>query len=140
LDAAVIAVPTRLHEEVALAALSAGVKALLIEKPIAPSLGEAIRLADAVEKAGARLMPGHIERFNPAIAELQRRTAAGDAGELLRLTARRMGPFAPRTRDVSVIHDLALHDIDVMRFILAREVERVYAETRGGLRTPFEDS
>src|SRR5262245_41258802 len=70
LDAAVIAVPTRLHEEVTQAVVGAGVKNVLVEKPIAPSLVEACRLAESVERAGARLMPGHIERFNPAIAAL----------------------------------------------------------------------
>src|SRR5439155_8597110 len=61
LDAVVVAVPTRLHEEVAVAAIRAGVKAILVEKPIAPTLGEARRLADAAEAAGVSLMPGHVE-------------------------------------------------------------------------------
>jgi predicted dehydrogenase len=132
-------VPTRLHEEVALAAISAG-KALIIEKPLAPTLLEGKRLAEAAAKAGVPFMAGHIERFNPAVQELRRRLQTGEAGRVLQLTARRLGPFAARTRDVGVIHDLAFHDIDVMRFLLGCEVERVYAETQSMVRTDYADS
>jgi UDP-N-acetylglucosamine 3-dehydrogenase len=138
LDAAIVAVPTRLHEEVALAAIDAGA-AVLVEKPLAATLAEGYRLAEAAAKAGIPLMAGHIERFSPAIVETRRRVTAGDVGRILQLASRRLGPFAARTRDVGVIHDLAYHDIDVMRFILAAEVERVYAETQTAVRTEFED-
>ncbi len=140
LDAVIVAVPTRLHEEVALCAIEAGVRALLVEKPLAPSLAEGRRLADAAARAGVALMAGHVERFNPAIVELRRRVHAGQAGRVLQVSARRLGPFAARTRDVSVIHDLALHDVDVMRFLLGAEVESVFAETHSNLRTAFDDS
>jgi predicted dehydrogenase len=139
LDAVVVALPTRLHEEAALAAIRRGVH-LLVEKPLAPSLAEGRLLIEAAAKAGVRLMAGHIERFNPAVVELRRRLAAGEAGRVLQATARRLGPFAARVRDVSVVHDLAIHDIDVLRSLLGAEVERVYAETRAGVRTPFADS
>src|SRR5205823_6208309 len=122
-----------------LAVVKAGVKAVLVEKPIAPTLSDACRLAERVERAGARLMAGHVERFNPAIAALRDQVAANAAGTVLQISARRLGPFAPRIRDVSVIHDLALHDVDVMRFVLGAEVERVFAESRSKVRTPFED-
>lgn len=138
-DAVVVAVPTRLHEEVAVAAIETGA-AVLVEKPIAPSLAEGRRLVAAAEKRGVGLMAGHIERFNPAVVELKKRVDGGEAGRVLQLSARRLGPFAARTRDVSVIHDLALHDIDAMRFVLGAEIVRVYAETQTGVRTAFEDS
>lgn len=138
LDAVVVAVPARLHEEVALAAIEAG-KAVLVEKPLAPTRTEGLRLARAAAAAGVPLMTGHIERFNPAVQELARRVQAGEAGRVLQLTARRLGPFAERIRDVSVIHDLAYHDVDVMRYVLGAEVERVYAESQAGVRTSFDD-
>ena len=53
--------------------------------------------------------------------------------------ARRTGPFPQRVRDVGVVHDLAPHDIDVMRFLLDSAVERVYAETRAAIATEHED-
>jgi UDP-N-acetylglucosamine 3-dehydrogenase len=138
LDAVIVAVPTRVHEEVALFAIDARVP-VLVEKPLAPSFEDGYRLAEAAEKAGVMLTVGHVERFSPAILETRRRVTAGEIGRVLQVVARRLGPFAARTRDVGVIHDLAYHDIDVMRFILGVEVERVFAEAQTGVRTQFED-
>jgi predicted dehydrogenase len=139
LDALVVAVPTRLHEEVAVTALAAGLP-LLVEKPIAPSFRDGVRLVERAARANLPLMPGHIERFNPVFVALKQQLAAGATGRTLQVGARRLGPFNARTRDVGVVHDLAYHDVDVLRFLLGREVERVQAATQTGLRTPYEDS
>ncbi len=141
LDAAIIAVPARLHETVALAAIGAGC-AVLVEKPLAPTFEEGRRLATAATAAGVPLMAGHIERFNPAVRELVRRVRAGEAGRILQINARRLAYFAERSRDVDVgvVHDLALHEIDLMLLLLGTTVERAYAETWTGVRTPFDDS
>jgi UDP-N-acetylglucosamine 3-dehydrogenase len=138
LDLLSVAVPTRLHREVAQAALERQV-AVLVEKPIAPEVGEARAILAAAEEAGCQLMVGHVERFNPAVQELKRRLEAGELGRVFLARAERVGPFPQRTRDVGVVQDLATHDIDIMRFLLASEVERVYAETETGLRTEHED-
>jgi predicted dehydrogenase len=135
----VVAVPARLHEKVALDVIKSG-RSVLVEKPLAPTLAEGRRLAEAAAQAGVSLMAGHIERFNPAVQDLRRRLAAGEAGRVLQLTARRLGPFAARTRDVSVVHDLAFHDIDVMRYVLGDEVESVFAQTQTAVRTDFDDA
>jgi len=138
LDLVSVAVPTRLHREVAQAALERRV-ATLVEKPIAADLEEGQAILAAAEKAGCQLMVGHVERFNPAVQELKRRLEAGELGRVFLARAERVGPFPQRIRDVGVVQDLATHDIDVMRFLLASEVERVYAETEAGLRTEHED-
>ena len=65
-DAAVIAVPTTAHAEVALAALDAGVH-LLIEKPIATTVQEADQIVAAAQRAGVVVATGHVERFNGAL-------------------------------------------------------------------------
>ena len=85
-------------------------------------------------------MVGHIERFNPAVCELKRRLEAGELGRVFQVRARRVGPFAQRQRDVGVVHDLATHDIDIFRYFLGCEVERVQAETQRAIRTEFEDT
>jgi predicted dehydrogenase len=139
LDALVIAVPTRLHEAFALAAIERGVP-VLVEKPMAPTLAEGRRLAQAAAAHSVSLMSGHIERFNPAVQELRRRLETGEGGRVLQITARRLGPFAARTRDVGVTHDLAFHDIDLMRWLIGGEVERVFAEVQTGVRTGYEDA
>lgn len=141
LDAVIVAVPTRLHAAVASDAIATGC-AVMVEKPIAPGLEEGRHLVEAAETAGVSLMHGHIERFNPAVQELGKRLRAGEAGRLIQLTSRRLAYFIDRVRDfdIGVVHDLAFHDIDVMRYLVGAEVERVYAETQSNLRTPFEDA
>ncbi len=133
-----VVVPTGLHELVALQVIAAGVS-LLVEKPIAATLAAAERVAKAAEAAGVVLTVGHIERFNPAVRELKRRLAAGQGGRVLQVKARRVGPFPHRIRDVGVIHDLAPHDIDIMRYLLGDEVDRVYAEAQRHINTDNED-
>lgn len=61
-EAVVVAVPHQLHAEVAIAAARAG-KAIMLEKPIAPTVAECRRILDAVAAAGVTLMPGHTMRF-----------------------------------------------------------------------------
>jgi len=133
-----VVVPTGLHERVALEVIAAGAN-LLIEKPIAHSLEAGATLARAAEARGVILTVGHIERFNPAVRELKRRLDAGEGGRILQVRARRVGPFPHRIRDVGVIHDLAPHDIDIMRYLLGAEVDRVYAEARRHIHTDNED-
>jgi predicted dehydrogenase len=138
IDAVSIAVPARLHYEVAMACIERGI-ATLIEKPIAASVSEAEELQHASELKNVVLMVGHIERFNPAVVELKRRLDEGQVGRVHKVSVRRVGPFFARERDVGVVHDLATHDIDVLRFLLGSDVERVAAETLCGVRTAHED-
>ena len=138
LDAAVVAVPTRFHCEAGLAVLRRGLHAF-IEKPIASTLEEGRRLLDAAARANKLLAVGHIERFNPAVRELQRRLEAGEGGRIFQLQAVRDGPFATRIRDVGVTIDLATHDLDVMSHLAGSPVERLYAETEQRIHTQHED-
>jgi UDP-N-acetylglucosamine 3-dehydrogenase len=139
LDAVVVAVPATLHAPVALAAIEAGC-ALLVEKPLAPSLAEGAAIVEGAAAANLPLMAGHIERFNPAVRALVELVRNGEIGRVLQLTARRMGPIIVRAQDVNVVHDSALHDIDVMRHILCAEIETVFASAQVGLLPPLEDS
>jgi len=138
LDLVTVAVPTGLHREVTTAALERRVP-VLVEKPIAASREDGQAMIRSASDAGCQLMVGHVERFNPAVQELKRRLEAGELGRVFLARAERVGPFLQRTRDVGVVQDLATHDIDILRFLLASEVERVYAETQAGLRTAHED-
>ena len=97
-------------------------------------------LSAAAEARGVPLAAGHIERCNPAVVELKRRLDAGEIGRVLQMRAVRVGPFHQRHRDIGVVHDLATHDIDVMRHLIGCEVERARAETQRGVRTEFEDA
>ncbi len=109
-DAVCVAVPTRLHHAVGLAALKAGLH-VLIEKPIAASIVEAEALVKAAAEHACLLQVGHIERFNPVFQSLSTVLKTED---LLALEAHRMSPDSNRANDVSVVLDLMIHDIDLM--------------------------
>jgi predicted dehydrogenase len=138
IDLLTVAVPTRAHLGVASAAIERGIPTL-VEKPLAATIDEGRRLRDLAQRAGVLLTVGHVERFNPAVIELKRRLAAGEAGRVFQVHARRVGPFPQRVRDVGVALDLAPHDIDVMRFLLGSDVTRVHAETEQRINTEHED-
>ena len=138
LDALVVAVPTRSHCEVGVAALERGLH-VLVEKPIAYTLEEGRALVEAARRAGKLLAVGHVERFNPAVRELRRRVAEGELGRVFQIHARRQGPFPARIRDVGVVIDLATHDLDVMSDLVRSRVNRVYAETEQRIHTEHED-
>ncbi len=137
-DAVTIAVPTAMHEEVGAYALNAGVH-VLIEKPIAATIKEGLRLIRLADEKNCKLMVGHIVRFNPAIQELKKKLDNGDLGRIFQVFCRRAGPFPARVRDVGVVIDLAPHDIDIMRFLIGTDPVRVYSETEQRIHTAHED-
>jgi predicted dehydrogenase len=120
-DAASIAVPTSLHVTVAREFLCRGIP-LLVEKPLAPDLAGADELTALARQTGALLQVGHIERFNPAFEELQRR-----AIRPLLVRAQRVGPFTGRSTDVGVVLDLMIHDLDLLLALVRSPVRTVAA-------------
>lgn len=137
-DIVTVAVPTRLHREVASAAMEAGAH-VLVEKPIAATVEEGRALIARAHALKRHLTVGHIVRFNPAIQALKEHLDAGELGQLFQIVCRRVGPFPSRIQDVGVVVDLAPHDLDVMRFISNAEPVRVYAETQQKIHTDHED-
>jgi UDP-N-acetylglucosamine 3-dehydrogenase len=129
LDFAIVAVPTELHLPVAERLAEAGV-ALLIEKPLAPSVEEAREIVRICEAAGVAGAVGHVERFNPALREMRRRLLDGQLGRLFTVSTARSGPFPARVRDVGVVKDLATHDLDVVGWLSGTEIVRVAAEVQ----------
>jgi predicted dehydrogenase len=92
---------------------------LLVEKPLAGSEAEAVRIIEAAERAGVMLAVGHIERFNPAVMELPRLLE-----DPRHITATRVSPYSPRILD-GVIHDLMIHDIDIVASLAGDDAEVV---------------
>ena len=119
--AAVVAVPTSAHEEVACAALRRGVHVLL-EKPIAPTLAAADRILAAAEETGALVQIGHVERFNGAL-----RACEPYLDEPLFIESHRLAPFGPRGTDVPVVLDLMIHDLDLVLSLVRRDVVELAA-------------
>lgn len=126
LDVVSIVVPTTLHTPIGMDAIDAGAH-ILMEKPIADSLENAQRLSNAAKEAKVKLMVGHIERFNPAVMRLKEIIDSGTLGKIVSISTRRVGPYNPRIRDVGVILDIGVHDIDVISYLYGMKVNEVYA-------------
>jgi UDP-N-acetylglucosamine 3-dehydrogenase len=137
LDAVSIVVPTTLHMPVGLDVIASGAN-LLVEKPIADSLENAEILTRAADDAGVKLMVGHIERFNPAVTKLKEIIDSGLLGKIVSISARRVGPYNPRIRDVGVILDIGVHDIDVISYLYSKRVNEVYSIAGSDIHS-FED-
>lgn len=127
-DCAVVATPTVTHHKIANDLLNNG-KHVLVEKPICESLEKANEIVNKAEDQGLVLAVGHIERHNPVVGFIKESLQRGKLGELITLTSKRVSNFPGRIKDVGVMMDLGIHDIDIMHFF-AGEVRSVY--TRAG--------
>jgi len=121
LDAAIVAVPTVRHHEVAAALLDAGLD-LLVEKPLAANLAEADDLIARAERGARILQPGHLERFNPAVLAVE-----ANLKRPMFFEAHRLSVFTPRALDVDVVLDLMIHDLDIVLTFAKSEVREVRA-------------
>jgi len=120
-DAVTIAAPTHLHHGIALTCMARGVH-VLVEKPIASSVEEGRAIIAAARRAGVTLMVGHVERFNPAVEAIKEAIRNED---ILSIAITRVGPFPPRMSNVGVVIDLAVHDIDLIRWFTESDIVEV---------------
>ncbi len=120
-DAITIAAPTHLHHPIALTCIERGIH-VLVEKPIASSAAEGHDIVDAARRAGVTLMVGHVERFNPAVQAIKEALRDED---ILSIAITRVGPFPPRMSNVGVVIDLAVHDIDLIRWFTDSDIIEV---------------
>lgn len=120
-DAVTVVVPTTAHGEVASFALSRGMHSF-VEKPITATVEEADRLIELADARGLVLQVGHIERFNGAFRALEGMDISPGFIE-----AHRLASFDPRGTDVSVVHDLMIHDIDLILRLVKSDLESVDA-------------
>jgi len=120
-DAVTIATPTSNHFEVAAKCIDKNVHCL-IEKPITDNHEDAVSLIEMAESKQTLIQVGHVERFNPALASLKKYELSP-----LFIEAHRLAQFKPRATDVSVIHDLMIHDIDIMLWLVGSKVSKIDA-------------
>jgi predicted dehydrogenase len=121
IDAAIVAVPTVEHAEVACELLERGID-VLVEKPIAPDLASAGRVAEVAKRTQRIVQVGHLERFNPAVRALQEIVTLPLFFEIHRMSA-----FSPRSLDVDVVLDLMIHDIDIVLDLVGSMPEEIRA-------------
>lgn len=121
LDAVSVAVPTSHHYAVASDFLGRGI-ATLVEKPLASNVEQAAQLVTLADRHEAILQVGHVERFNPAT-----KAAFAESGVPTYIHAERLSPFSYRSTDIGVVHDLMIHDIDLVLSLVESEVAEVEA-------------
>ncbi len=126
LDALIIATPASTHHIIAKKALDYNLN-LLIEKPLCISSMEAEKLVIEAADKGLVLAVGHIERFNPAVERLKSIIKNGELGELLLLEFHRESSIPMHIKDVGIVFDTTIHDIDTARWLFDREPNMVFA-------------
>lgn len=122
-DAVSIAVPNKFHRETAETLIENGLD-LLVEKPLAPSVADATAIVEAATEHDTILQVGHIERFNPAVEVLEEIVADE---EIIAIEAHRLGPFNEHLSQESVVHDLMIHDLDIIRTLADSEIQHLNA-------------
>src|SRR6187401_3165357 len=128
-DAITIAAPTHLHRDIALTCIARGVH-VMVEKPIASSVEEGREIINVARRAGVTLMVGHVERFNPAVEAIKEAIRGED---ILSIAITRVGPFPPRMSNVGVVIDLAVHDIDLIRWFTDSDIIEVQPQVSSAL-------
>jgi UDP-N-acetylglucosamine 3-dehydrogenase len=122
----------------ALKALKAG-KHVLVEKPMATNVKQAEKLLETAEKNGLHLTVGFLMRFIPGVQRVKKAIENKKIGELVCATAKRVSQWPERIGDVGVVKDVAIHDIDIMRYLFDEDPIAVYAKTGSMAHRKFED-
>ncbi|UCG69062.1 MAG: Gfo/Idh/MocA family oxidoreductase [Thermoplasmata archaeon] len=138
LEAVSVSSPTSTHFEIAKAAIEAK-KHVLIEKPMGGSLKEAMELVANAKRKGVVLAVGFIERHNPVVGFTKNLIERRQFGDVISVSSRRVSSIPLRVKDVGVILDLGIHDIDVIRYLLGSKVKSVFALASNIGETDFED-
>lgn len=123
-DAVHIVVPSSLHKEYALVAVQHKCH-VLVEKPIALTLVDADAIIDACKAEGVTLCVGHVERYNPAVITL---ADILDPTDIIALDFQRLSPYDPRISDTDIVHDLMIHDVDVLNWLVPKPIERLQSQ------------
>ena len=129
IDLVSICTPTLTHTELTLDAIE-GDKHVLVEKPMTNTVIEAERVLKAAKQKNVMVMVGFIERFNPAIKKAEELIKKGEIGEIVLTISRRLSNRPGRIKDVGVIKDLAIHDIDISCHLLNDKLTQIYAITK----------
>jgi UDP-N-acetylglucosamine 3-dehydrogenase len=124
-DAVSLVVPTPLHYKIGLDVIKRGIH-ILIEKPIASSVKEAKELIASAKQHDVVFTVGHIERYNPIIRKLKEMIDEKKLGKITSIVCKRVGGFPNIEPKTDVIIDLAVHDIDIINYLLGSRPKRIH--------------
>jgi predicted dehydrogenase len=116
-EAVSIATPTPTHFHIVKRCLEHGVH-VLVEKPITETIENAEKLTRMVDSGGPIVLVGHIERFNPTYLELKK---VIEDMKVLAINFRRLSPYRGSNKDVDVVLDLMVHDLDLSIDLTGKE-------------------
>jgi UDP-N-acetylglucosamine 3-dehydrogenase len=125
-EAVSIVVPTPLHFEITKEAFKHGIHVML-EKPISSTVKEADELIRLAEKQHIVFTIGHIERYNPIIIKLKTMVDEGKIGRITSVVCKRVGGFPAIEPMTDVIIDLAVHDIDIISYLLGKQPTKIFS-------------
>jgi predicted dehydrogenase len=137
LDAVAIATHVPSHAELAERVLEAG-KHCFVEKPLAQSVAEAERVADAAEQAGRVLMVGHLLEYHPGVERLKELVDSGELGEIRYIYGNRLNLGKLRA-DENALWSLGAHDVSVVLRLAAEEPYECRAVGESYMREGVED-
>lgn len=125
-DAVTISTPTIFHKEVAKKVIDSGVH-LLVEKPFADNSEDANYILELAKNKNITLAVGHIERHNEVIKIARKYIQNNEWGNIITISAKRFSSFPDRIRDVGVLFDLTIHDVDVISYLVGHKIKSVFA-------------
>jgi UDP-N-acetylglucosamine 3-dehydrogenase len=126
LSGCLVCTPTRTHSTVAKKVIEKGVH-IFVEKPLAFSSLECEEMSQLAKRKNVILTAGYIERFNPAVSETKRLISEKKYGELLMIEFHRENRASLKVKDVGIIFDSSVHDIDTAMFLFDARPNVVFA-------------
>jgi len=136
-DGAFVVTPTSTHVEIAKKLLEAK-KHVFVEKPMTYKSSDGEKLAKLAEKNKVMLMCGYIERFNPAVDIVKKIVNEKKFGDLVMLEFHRENRIPPHIKDVGIIYDTSVHDIDTANWLFNDMPQVVFARA-GTIKHEYED-
>lgn len=143
-DAVLVTANALGHVPLALAALQAG-KHVLVEKPFATSLADAVEVVEMASAMDLTLMVSQNYRFFPAVRAVQKVIREGELGELhaVNIDFRRLssrgtrGVLPHHSLDEPLLGDMSIHHFDLLRAVLGREPREIFCRTWNPASSPF---
>ena len=126
LDACIVCTPTKTHSIVAKKVIESGIN-IFVEKPLSFSTIECEEMVSAAGKKGVILTSGYIERFNPAVQDFKQIIDRKQYGDLIMMEFHRENRMPLHIRDVGIIYDTSVHDIDTAMFLFNGTPNMVFA-------------